>query len=501
MLNISYFRLCTLSGIYLTGHADFFKRYLQAKEAMEALGGSGAHLEGTFLNAKTLGGNLQSSPSSFSDTAAMDGTSPLGSFLPPRPKQHLGGKREAFPEAGDIMYLQREFLLEDEICTLCGAQISQNENFQEKSRWTHHTATGFHRMSCILMRLVEMFYTGRSLESITEEWVTAAVHHGPYYMCQPLIDHEGDLNVTMAYLRKALLFLKKQGVLKASLGGRGHDFDQVEWVGDLALPPMIQEVTQAIFDHESPRSVAPLMGPFMGFLCSNIILEKAFDFMQFERLFDGSKDMDLNAEKSKADVVEALVGELEMFMWASEVDVSCDVVPVPTSMEMQSLLALVNHCRYMISAGVVFAFVLPALARMVPLVVRVQTQLRGYAQVPRKWPRAPEGRPKWRPYAQHAPRSPPGYPHHIIVPAACAVHGGEIPEVTAPLEFHDAAQPVRLKRVVDRLKEKPQDHCIRMQQAAKRAKELSPFQSQTGSREVGSGYLAQPVWPFLRPHV
>ena len=168
--------------------------------------------------------------------------------------------------------------------------------------------------------------------------------------------------------RKIAGLLKDQGVLRHSVDystGRSFEFDQAEWVGDLVIPTVLWDMVSNAFDTQTEGiSAFNSLGPLIGVLYGNPHLEFTYDFARLDLLVaDAHKVM----SKGKSDVVEAMVGELEIFLWGCQVNVSSSVMPAPPTEDHQHLASLATHCRNLLVALVLLSYLGPTTERIVAL--------------------------------------------------------------------------------------------------------------------------------------
>eukprot|EP00759_Apiculatamorpha_spiralis_P015526 PhF_6_TR22229/c0_g1_i1/m.31395 len=259
-------------------------------------------------------------------------------------------------------YLTKEMVFDAEQskCVLCDETVAD---------FHFHQNYGGHRLSmCTFVIMMDSYKERLNPESIATEWLESAFLHADYYIIKELVSCT-DIKFCIKKLKESLLFLKSHGVVKSSLDlsrGRNFEFDQVEWVGDLAMPPVLHEVVSSIFDLETTSHVYPMLGPLMGILVGNPHLELTYDYLSLQTIVEAGQTMVIG--KTKADVVEALIGELEMFLWANQIDVSCARVSSPPNTHVHSLLAVANHCRYTLVILIVMTFFYPACSRILPFV-------------------------------------------------------------------------------------------------------------------------------------
>ena len=283
-------------------------------------------------------------------------------------------------------YLEKELLLESstpgaeaDVCAICNVSISGS--------WNAHCYLAQHRISAAIYTILMLYHRDRSAEEIFQDMLEAALLHPiGYFISKDLLGESVHLSDIITKFRSIIQYLKTQHVLTYSLNLKGiHTvFDQVERVGDLVLSPIIHDVIGSIFDLDSPKSVMPILAPSLsnsqthygsitdGFLCSNAHLEFVFDRLELTDLVEFEKDK--LEGKAKADVMEAILGELELFLWA------CEAEPVVgdwskreyIQAQHHSLITLADHTKNLLVSLIVLIFVKSCVEYSVPVIRRYE---------------------------------------------------------------------------------------------------------------------------------
>eukprot|EP00759_Apiculatamorpha_spiralis_P020445 PhF_6_TR25798/c0_g1_i2/m.36405 len=170
-------------------------------------------------------------------------------------------------------------------CFLCNVHVGgrkENRAPNLRTRWQVHCTNGCHRMGAVLLTILIRSYSGRHYKDIEDEWMYAVFHHSAFSGCFiPSLVSVDSIETCKLHFLASIRLLKEHGVLKNSLGNRCKEFNQVEWIGDLSMPPLIDEVIASLFNCENQTrdSVFPFLGHYVGFFCGNPHLERTFDFI------------------------------------------------------------------------------------------------------------------------------------------------------------------------------------------------------------------------------
>ena len=136
-------------------------------------------------------------------------------------------------------------------------------------------------------------------------------------------------------LKDLLLFLKRNGVIKHTFsclvqqGGTSYvphrtmEFDRLEWIGDNIIKTLFFDRCEVICSNTKTS-----FHWFLSFVMGNEPLHDAYDAFSFDQIImDGLNStarVILPVSKMKADIVEALLGELQVIIWNTQSDVSND---------------------------------------------------------------------------------------------------------------------------------------------------------------------------------
>ena len=247
-------------------------------------------------------------------------------------------------------------------CMLCGSTIIEE--------WGRHVNFSMHRLSMSIFLTIFENCRFRSAQEITDAWITAALVHENGNTIRPLVST--DMHVLKRRLWELLLFLQKHRVLKESLNfakGRTFLFDQAEWIGDVAIPPLLFDAFSRVFDFEAKESIWKHVFGEIGVLFGNPHLEATFDFLELHRVIaDGEKVVQ---GKTKSDFVEALAGELKMFLLGAELDFSTSKQPCQVVDNQYSLYRIANHCLHVLVVMILMTFLAPAVDRVVEMISRI----------------------------------------------------------------------------------------------------------------------------------
>lgn len=151
-------------------------------------------------------------------------------------------------------------------------------------------------------------------------------------------------------LRYLLDWLKYIGVLQSSLSiananispeafSRSQRFELLEMVGDCVVKVELPDRLTRLF----PHGVCSKLALFQRLIDSNSGLLDIYDWLALDQLI-GAK---LAHSKAKADVVECIFGELQCFLWATEVNSDpINVYEVDPRKEFHYLRAVVQHTMH-----------------------------------------------------------------------------------------------------------------------------------------------------------
>lgn len=173
-----------------------------------------------------------------------------------------------------------------------------------------------------------------------------------------------------------LEFLQANGILKSALGvynrqsnvlGRTWEFERFEMIGDNVIKYAFYDRLQLLFPaHEG--GITGRLNFVQQLVDSNEGLLRAFDYLEFDKVI-GSK---LSQSKFKSDVVEALFGELQVFLWAANSEWStCESYENVTigGPESDYVRALVEHVMFELT-DVMLMFAVESAVRNAAVVIK-----------------------------------------------------------------------------------------------------------------------------------
>eukprot|EP00759_Apiculatamorpha_spiralis_P031464 PhF_6_TR3314/c0_g1_i1/m.4677 len=281
-------------------------------------------------------------------------------------------------------YLDKTMLFPDgKACLLCEMVLEPPRS------WGHHQNMRHHRMSALTLTTIVQKYRNRSAGWIMEDFTKAVlIHPSSYYICQDLVST--NFEWTAKKMRETILYLRSLGVIQHSTNlsrGRSFLFDQNEWVGDLVLAPSVHAVLASIFDMETKydsnvmAELCPIIGTGGGdgFFTGNIHLERAFDRLKIIEIVDGAVDV---IGKTKSDVLEAILGELELFLNANQGESALGLTSGYLYQPTKNIVMLALHLKNVLVAMIVLSFFVPCVRRCVALVHKINTTLEMATYVP-----------------------------------------------------------------------------------------------------------------------
>lgn len=151
-------------------------------------------------------------------------------------------------------------------------------------------------------------------------------------------------------LRYLLDWLKYHGILQSSLSianvnispeafSRSQRFEVLEMVGDSVVKVELPDRLTRLF----PHGVCSKLALFQRLIDSNSGLLDIYDWLTLDQII-GAK---IAHSKAKADVVECIFGELQCFLWATEVSSDpINVYDAHPGKEFQYLRAIVQHTMH-----------------------------------------------------------------------------------------------------------------------------------------------------------
>lgn len=151
-------------------------------------------------------------------------------------------------------------------------------------------------------------------------------------------------------LRYLLDWLKFHGILQSSLSianvnispeafSRSQRFEVLEMVGDCVVKVELPDRLTRLF----PHGVCSKLALFQRLIDSNSGLLDIYDWLMLDQII-GAK---IAHSKAKADVVECIFGELQCFLWATEMSSDpINLYDVHPAKEFQYLRAIVQHTMH-----------------------------------------------------------------------------------------------------------------------------------------------------------
>ena len=142
-----------------------------------------------------------------------------------------------------------------------------------------------------------------------------------------------------------LHFLQEKGILREAFSvskgkslHRSWEFERFEMIGDNVLKYCFYDRMLLLFPtHEG--GVNGRLNFIQQLIDSNDGLLKCYDYLEFDRII-GNR---LAASKFKSDVVEAVFGELQVYLWATECEWGSVAYAYPFKPEVEYTRGLVNH--------------------------------------------------------------------------------------------------------------------------------------------------------------
>ena len=146
-----------------------------------------------------------------------------------------------------------------------------------------------------------------------------------------------------------LKFLRDRQVIRESFNvnqlsggvvssGRSWEFERLEFIGDNVVKYLFNDRINVLFPvHEGGvKGKAPYC-QFM--IDGNDGLARAYDYLEFNKLTESDRVV----SKFKSDVMETLFGELQLYLWSTEVDDGAEQHMLPFTPEFVPLRAIVWH--------------------------------------------------------------------------------------------------------------------------------------------------------------
>ena len=222
---------------------------------------------------------------------------------------------------------------EKNFCKLCNEEVPD---------YRQHSMFHVYHMACVQL-IHSIFNTQSRVPSmsprdIVKSWWPKLRDHRGFFRIRELSAESQE--VRKKKLFSLLMFMKRQSLLKhtfscliqqglAYVPHRTVEFDRFEWIGDNIMKKLIYERIQ-VLEKDMKTSYHWLHSFIMG----NEPLHDAYDAFSFDKIIQegiklGSRVI-LPVSKMKADIVEALLGELQVNLWATQSDASNDYASCPS---------------------------------------------------------------------------------------------------------------------------------------------------------------------------
>ena len=229
-------------------------------------------------------------------------------------------------------------------------------------------------------------------------------------------------------LRSVLSYLRRERVLQYSMSlvGMRACFEQMERLGDLVLTPIISDVLGSIFDVDTEYNLMPILAPGLSnsqthygsitdaYFTSNLHLEYAFDRLDLSEITEISCDSSRLEGKGKADVMEAILGELQLFLWACEADPVFGDWSQRQYVEAHHhpLITLAEHAKNVLVGLVVLVFMRVVIENCVPMMRKYEETIEKHSnmalrRIPKLATCESYVRREFRPVICLAPHRPP----------------------------------------------------------------------------------------------
>lgn len=221
-------------------------------------------------------------------------------------------------------------------CLACGEQIAS---------WSGHLGFVPHQARVAVAERVISGQCGPVSEVLQHWWSLLSAKSLDDRI--PALSHETDSEERRLRLVHLLKFLRDQGVLKAVFSFVAHDgfvvgrndaFERFEMIGDNIVKYMFLER----FHHCFPDSEGGLSGQLVFLqqaIDSNEGLLKIYDYFNFDSMLG----VRLAASKFKSDVIEALFGELQVYLWATQCEWDVVHYDLPNTPDTHYLRAVTAH--------------------------------------------------------------------------------------------------------------------------------------------------------------
>lgn len=187
----------------------------------------------------------------------------------------------------------------------------------------------------------------------------------------PALSHPNN-QIRQRRLKYLLHYLKDRGVLvdvfnlsnEANDAVRTFEFERLEFIGDGVVKYVLNNIINLIFP-VSEGGIRGCLSNFQFVMDGNEGLARGYDFLELQDLTQSTRVV----SKFKSDVVETLFGELQFFLWSSQLDVNTEPLAFPFTSDMYTLRAIVQHVMYE-TATVLFMYHVENVLGMLQRIVR-----------------------------------------------------------------------------------------------------------------------------------
>nr|CCC93696.1 putative RNA editing complex protein MP61 [Trypanosoma congolense IL3000] len=264
-------------------------------------------------------------------------------------------------------------------CKLC------NESY---TQWHSHSGVIPHSGREALMLEMVRAYCGLP-EDIAKMW-WHRLNTSPAFNRIPQLSHDNS-HVRKRRLQYLLKFLKDRDIIRDTFNvnnssgsaGRSWEFERLEFIGDHVVKYVFNDRFNVIFPVRE-GGIRGRLGYAQFMIDGNDGLARAYDHLELQKLTLSDRVV----SKFKSDVVETLFGELQLYIWSSEVDVGTSYYALPFTSEMIPLRALVWHVMEELAHVMFMYHVEHALAAIQRIVrenqlqfIRADPSLRGHTEL------------------------------------------------------------------------------------------------------------------------
>lgn len=245
-------------------------------------------------------------------------------------------------------------------CKLC------NETFHQ---WhSHQNCIPHSGREGLALELVRAFCG--SPEEIVKMW-WYRLHTSPMFDRIPELSSDNSherkrrLQYLLHFLKDRRILVDAFSVMQNALAGAGRswEFERLEWVGDNVVKYVLNNRINCVFPVRE-GGVRSRLGYFQFVMDGNDGLARSYDYLELQKLTESGRVV----SKFKSDVVETLFGELQLYLWSTELHLGTERYALPFTSDMYAVRAIVSHVMEEL-AHVVFMYhaeyVLGAVQRIV----------------------------------------------------------------------------------------------------------------------------------------